>query len=339
MKNVLIVDDNQEMLLTIKEGLDRYQNFFSVMIAGDGRIAMEKLRQHWISLIITDLKMPDISGLELLTHIKQNYPEIPVVVITGYSTAALEEKLIKGGATKLIEKPFQIKSMAEMIQQILHRQYDGGVLHNVSPGMFIQLIEMEQKTCTVRVTCQKSGKEGVLFFREGELMDARNAVERGKKAAYDIFALDKVDLVIENKCKLSHRKIDADLQSVLLEALRIKDEKNSDLAVKEDTQKETKIISNANGKTVKEVWKKLKGLGPNSYLDDVFQDDSWDPFIAHLKKLGESASAGELKLAYVHQNQSKACFLIPESPPIIITADTKCPKDQIMRNLSISLHL
>jgi CheY-like chemotaxis protein len=334
-KNVLIVDDNQEMLLTLKEGLDRYQDVFSVMIAGDGRIAMEKLRQHWISLIITDLKMPNINGLDLLAHIKEHYPEIPVVVITGYSTASIEEKLSQAGAAQFIEKPFQIKTLAELIKKMLHQQYDGGTLHNVSPGMFIQLVEMEQKTCTIRVACQHSGGEGVLFFRDGELMEARSEAQRGQKAAYDIFAWDKVDLNIEDTCGIRTRRIEADLQSVLLEALRRKDERECRPAADAAAQSAVQTTGGKDETLVKGVWRKLEGLHAKSHLKEVYQDESWNPLVDCLKQLGESTDAGDLKVAYIHQEQSKDCFLIPENHPIIITAGAKCPRDQIMRTLSV----
>ena len=80
-KKVLIVDDNREMLLSLKEGLEKYDKIFSVLIAGDGIVAIESLKKNSVTLVVADLKMPRMDGLALLTHIMENYPDIPVIII------------------------------------------------------------------------------------------------------------------------------------------------------------------------------------------------------------------------------------------------------------------
>ena len=69
IKKVLIVDDDQEMLLSLKEGFDKYNATFSVLMAGDGLVATEKLEKETISLVITDLRMPRMDGFALLSKI------------------------------------------------------------------------------------------------------------------------------------------------------------------------------------------------------------------------------------------------------------------------------
>jgi two-component system response regulator AtoC len=86
IKKVLIVDDDQEMLLSLKEGFEKYNATFSVLMAGDGLVATEKLEKETISLVITDLRMPRMDGFALLSKIMEQYPDIPVIIITGYST-------------------------------------------------------------------------------------------------------------------------------------------------------------------------------------------------------------------------------------------------------------
>jgi hypothetical protein len=165
-------------------------------------------------------------------------------------------------------------------------------------------------------------------------MDARISDQRGNNAAYDIFSWDQVTLVIENACGISTPTIKSDLQSILLEALKRKDEKDSHPIVNDAKPKATIPAPSGNEISVKSVWEKLKRTRGDKYLDDVYQDESWNPFITQLKKLGESTGAGELKIAYVNQDESTDCFLIPKKHPIIIRADAKCPRDQIIRSLS-----
>jgi len=167
VKRVLIVDDDQEMLLSLKEGLSKFDDTFSVSIAGDGTIALEKLTRHAISLVVTDLKMPGMDGFSLLSKIMESYPDIPVIIMTGYSTPEMRKMAAKGGAVRYIEKPFLIEDLGRQIITILRKESDGGTLHSVSSAMFLQLVEMEEQTCTIRLADQFSDRQGVLFFRKG----------------------------------------------------------------------------------------------------------------------------------------------------------------------------
>ena len=164
VKKVLIVDDDQEMLLSLEEGLSKYDETFSIITAEDGLGAVDELKNSTISLVVTDLKMPKMDGFSLLSHIMEHYPEIPVVIITGYSTSDMERLAREGGAIGYIAKPFMIDDLAKRIITALRKEADGGTLHSVSSGIFLQLMEMEEKTCTVRLVEKSSGKQGILFF-------------------------------------------------------------------------------------------------------------------------------------------------------------------------------
>ena len=200
VRNVLFVDDDLEMLQALKEGLEKYGDTFTALLAQDGQDAVEKLKQHTVSLVVTDLKMPRMDGFSLLAYIMEYYPDIPVIIITGYSTAEMKRLAQEGGAVGYISKPFLIEDLAHQIMKTLRKESDGGTLHSVSSGMFLQLMEMEERTCTIRLIDKASGKGGVLFFHNGELMNARVEQLKGIEAAYRIFAWDEVTLSIQNEC-------------------------------------------------------------------------------------------------------------------------------------------
>ena len=62
IKNVLLVDDDHEMLLALKEGFTKYQDSFTAQLATDGLKAVERLKESVVSLVVTDLKMPRMDG-------------------------------------------------------------------------------------------------------------------------------------------------------------------------------------------------------------------------------------------------------------------------------------
>ena len=224
-KNVLFADNEYELLSSLKQQFAEYQENFSIITVENGKKAIKKLSQEDISLVIANLNMPNTDGFGLLFHVKEFYPDIPVIVTAECSTPEMESLVFEAGAVGCIEKPFKIGVLAELIFDWLQHETDGGILRNVSSGMFLQLIEMEQKTCTIRLRDMASGKRGVLFFRNGELLDARiNGVAKGEEAAYHIFSWDEVTLSIQNSCRCYDKNIEGSLQAILLEAMRLKDE-------------------------------------------------------------------------------------------------------------------
>ena len=102
--NVLIVDDEK----AIRDGLSRVltSEGFSTELSDSGYSALEKLQTHDFQLVITDLKMPGMSGMEVLNAITILQPNVPVILITGYSTVENAVEVMKKGAFDYLAKPF-----------------------------------------------------------------------------------------------------------------------------------------------------------------------------------------------------------------------------------------
>ncbi|MBS3917335.1 MAG: sigma-54-dependent Fis family transcriptional regulator [Deltaproteobacteria bacterium] len=101
--SILVVDDEPNSLFGICEVLT--DEGFNVLPAGNGKEALELLHANPINVIVTDEKMPDLSGMELLAEIKKNYPNIPVILITAYGSVSMAVESLKRGAFYFFEKP------------------------------------------------------------------------------------------------------------------------------------------------------------------------------------------------------------------------------------------
>ena len=105
---ILIAEDEKHTRLALH--LVLRQAGFSVILAANGRDAYEKIRQQSttrpISLIITDLKMPELDGLGLIDKLREDDSPIPIMVITGYGDKELLRQLHKRGCASYIDKPF-----------------------------------------------------------------------------------------------------------------------------------------------------------------------------------------------------------------------------------------
>jgi CheY-like chemotaxis protein len=334
IKKVLLVDDDHEMLLALKEGFTQYRDSFAVQLAADGLQAVESLKKSVVSLVVTDLKMPRMDGLELLAHIMEYYPDIPVIIITGYSTPEMEHLAKEGGAVGYIAKPFLIEDLARQIMTALRKESEGGTLQNVSSGMFMQLIEMEQKTCTIRLEAKFSGSKGILFFHEGELLDARLNDLQGEDAAYEIFAWEQVNLSIQNGCALKTKRIHGEMQHLILEAARRKDENIS--APAPPSVKEALVPFEPDPLTmINNIKTKIEqNLGPACGLEDIYQDDTWDSLIFQLSETAESLNIGKMMLAYIDDGQTNDFILLPGEKTTVISVNPKCPRDKLLQVLS-----
>ena len=115
-KTVLIVDDEEIIREFLSEVLC---DDFDVCLAGDGQEAIEQLSQRKFDLIITDLKMPHVSGDEVVRFAKDQQPKTPVIIISGYSTLYAASQSINHGACAFLSKPFSIAELTRTVDESL----------------------------------------------------------------------------------------------------------------------------------------------------------------------------------------------------------------------------
>lgn len=116
---ILVVDDDVEVADTVKEFLSHAG--YSVTAVYGGREALTRFREGNFQLVITDLKMPEIDGIELLETIKTIDNKVSVVVITGYGTIESAVKAIKLGAYDFIQKPLRLRELRIIVERALEK--------------------------------------------------------------------------------------------------------------------------------------------------------------------------------------------------------------------------
>ncbi len=116
-ERILIVDDDEKMRIALKEVLLRQG--YSVTLAEDGKKAKEELDRGFFDLVISDVRMPKMDGIDLLTYIKENMPLIPVVLITAYGSIDDAVSAMKRGAFDYIQKPFTIDALYGVVKRAL----------------------------------------------------------------------------------------------------------------------------------------------------------------------------------------------------------------------------
>ncbi|MCX7727757.1 MAG: response regulator, partial [Chitinispirillaceae bacterium] len=114
-KHILIVDDETSICEVVGQYLKK--EGYVVLTASSGEEALEILRTHSIQMVISDIKMGGMSGVELLKHIKENGRMIPVLMTTGYPTLDTAIEALKLGAFDYMTKPFHLEEIGEKVKR------------------------------------------------------------------------------------------------------------------------------------------------------------------------------------------------------------------------------
>jgi len=121
-EKILVVDDSVETVEVLKRNLqDEGYIVFSAYNVID---AIKVLESSPIDLVMTDLKMPKVSGLDLIRHVRENYKDTEVMMITGYATINGAVEAIKTGAEEYLTKPFTDEELLNSVKRILNKLHD-----------------------------------------------------------------------------------------------------------------------------------------------------------------------------------------------------------------------
>jgi two-component system response regulator FlrC len=116
-EELLVVDDEPQMLIAIQETLK--QRGYRVTSAGSGMEALRKLRDKYYQLVITDMRMPEVSGLDLLRKVRNLSPQTPVILLTAYGTVQNAVDAMRDGAYDYLLKPFSSESLENVVRRAL----------------------------------------------------------------------------------------------------------------------------------------------------------------------------------------------------------------------------
>jgi two-component system response regulator HydG len=119
---VLIVDDEKLTRVTLEVQLT--DEGFAVHTATNGFEALEQLEAHDIDVVVTDLRMPSMDGLELLQAVRQKWPDTAVVFITAFGTVASAVDAMHGGAADYLTKPLDAEELVIRVRRLIQRRRD-----------------------------------------------------------------------------------------------------------------------------------------------------------------------------------------------------------------------
>ncbi|MCD6117909.1 response regulator [bacterium] len=118
-KRILIVDDEEDLTWTISRRLNNGKKKMEILCANSGKAALKMLAENKIDLLLTDLRMPEINGFQLIDEAIKSYPGINVVVMTAYGSSDIKERFENFSNIGYIEKPFEINELRKLVFRAL----------------------------------------------------------------------------------------------------------------------------------------------------------------------------------------------------------------------------
>ncbi len=223
LKKVLIVDDEETLTWSMAKSLSKDKDKFEVMIANSGGEAINLLRKSEVDIVISDIRMPDINGLDLLVRIKKEYPETKVIIMTAYGSSDVQKEANRRGSLFYVEKPFEISDIRKIIIDLLGKKkgFQGKVIG-------LQLTDIIQMNCLGRLTTAliitKDGERGVIYLNEGEIIHAECGEHKGTDAFYRILSWQEGEFVSSTEVTPPTQTIHQSWEHLLIEAMRRNDE-------------------------------------------------------------------------------------------------------------------
>lgn len=119
---IMLVDDEERFLQTTQKLLAK--NGYEAITATNGLECLQKLEHELVHVVILDVKMPDMDGVETLKRIKQQFPMTEVIMLTGHATAESAVEGMKSGATDYLVKPADIETLIAKAEAAFNRRVD-----------------------------------------------------------------------------------------------------------------------------------------------------------------------------------------------------------------------
>jgi DNA-binding response OmpR family regulator len=118
---ILVVDDDREVRSVLSRALDEMGGF-SVEVAETGTEALQKIENTLFDLVLVDLKLPDMDGLQLITEIVKLKPNVLTVLLTGHSSVASAVEAMKSGASDYLTKPVDLDELLACLRRVLEEK-------------------------------------------------------------------------------------------------------------------------------------------------------------------------------------------------------------------------
>ena len=182
-KRIFFLDDEPTICVVVKEALE--DSNFTVSCFDNPTECLARLHSEKCDLLITDLKMPEKDGIELLMDVQHLAPWVPVLIITGYGDTQTAVKAMKAGAVDFIEKPLEKKNFVRKIKSILKQHV------STHPDLGASLTWTERKILQLIIDGKSNKEIAIILNRSVRTVEVHRAHIMHKLGSDNLFDLIK----------------------------------------------------------------------------------------------------------------------------------------------------
>ena len=223
--SILVVDDEESMVFSIQDYLSAYAECLGAT-SYDDAIAILKDNKG-ISLVISDIRMPGKDGFNLLMWLRENRPEVKVVMITAYGSPSVRALAKQRGAVMYLEKPLDLKQLLELVRQVMEHKGFSLTLSDMELTDVLQFLSFSNKAARVQVF-SAHGEEGAISLEGEKVYRIESGKNVGEEAFYEIMSWEggrfEVYPLDNERKAFEGVKLSVPLSFLLLEEARRRDE-------------------------------------------------------------------------------------------------------------------
>lgn len=215
-KKLLIVDDEEFFLQGLKDGLSEYNNIFTTDICSSVSEAKELQEKNCYDLIISDIRMPGESGLDLFLHLNNTKFEGGFIAMTSYGTEELIRNVHELGGLEVFLKPFDFSTFSKKILDYFDLSASEDVIHSDDMNSLFQLINLEKRTVVVKI--DDEFHSGIIYFENGEIIHAIYKEFEGLDAAKFIISMKKGKFSFVKNGEVVPKTIDVPFMALMMDS-------------------------------------------------------------------------------------------------------------------------
>jgi CheY-like chemotaxis protein len=239
-RTILFVDDDAEYVQMIERIMRLWSHDkWTVLTATSASAALAILQNQTPNLIVVDVCMPVVDGLQFLSIVHKRYPDVQKVALTGFATEAYRTACLASGAELFLEKPRSpegLETIFATFDELTKCKPDSGfrgVLRSVGLTEIIQMECLNKNSSILRVSAGAVG--GMIYISEGDIIHAEAGELKGEAALYKLFSFAGGDFSFKAYAEPPERTIDGQWEFLLMEAAQKRDEAPPPAAAPEST--------------------------------------------------------------------------------------------------------
>lgn len=313
-QKVLIVDDDPRIISCLSKAMADDHECYGLLTASNGREALEILSREDVLIVVSDIKMPGISGLHLLAEIRGHHPGVKVILMTGYSTPDIRHEVKQSNCLGFLEKPFKTEQLLQMVREQITAKENGfaGTLKNIQLSDLIQMCCLAGASMAISVV--QDFQKGTIVIEDGEIVHAVYEDITGEEAFYEILLWESGRFETLTGVPVAEPTIEKSYQYLLLEAAHKTDMRNEAmLAEDEETDPEHDKQKDSN---------EVVSVDKIHQIRVLIVDDS--PMMCKILT-NILIAEGDVAIVGTAQNGEEALKKMNDLQPDIITLDVNMP--------------